>query len=389
MAEEKKMRPASLSFMGRRDPATCGIWRNTTICPVTKNLPTRMLETAFRQMCARLRLPDRPICIKCKGKIVPVGLEFIDLENELKKENDMGTVKSWFDICYLCGEKKTVRKVKDHPCCPTCEHIFRSAHSAPDRLVDALRAAHCDEYAQKFAPVVGDDGPLSLATMVGQIRERHNLAGDADVLPFVDNLVAEVAARREDLINALRRLHAAEEVIENVRIVLRAEDGNESVLESAQRVMTQRIDSMFVLHKIEELLDRSEGVSVVDAVEAALAGKSFAVYIISEISSLLGVAEGEDIIGKVKTLIDEDKDSERFAMRISEILQLDIDDDLEEVAAERMRELTSLRGMKDDVLNGELEKPWTGRESALLDLALDALAGNISGLDAGRIAALR
>jgi len=128
MDGEKKLRRPSVQIMGRRDPETCGVWSNTTICPVTMNLPTRMLESAFKRICLRLRRPDRPVCIKCNGKKMPDGLEFIDLENKEKKETDMGQ-ESTPGICDLCGEAKNLKTTRGKKCCPTCEFIWRAANN--------------------------------------------------------------------------------------------------------------------------------------------------------------------------------------------------------------------------------------------------------------------
>lgn len=291
MDGEKKLRRPSVQIMGRRDPETCGVWSNTTICPVTMNLPTRMLESAFKRICLRLRRPDRPVCIKCNGKKMPDGLEFIDLENKEKKETDMGQ-ESTPGICDLCGEAKNLKTTRGKKCCPTCEFIWRAANNTPARVVDAVRIAQGEDYIRQFAPKT--------------IEKK-----------------CDCGSVREDLINAQRRLHAAEQVIENVRIILGVEDKDESVLDGASRHQ-RRLQ------------------------------KAVAIW--------------------EETCVALDVDQSKI-------------DDLPAVADKIMKELKMMRDFYNDF--PQRTSSDSSREGVLLDLALDALSGKISGIDAERIAALR
>lgn len=292
MDGEKRRRKTSINLMGRRDPATCGMWENRSICPVTRNLPTRMSPAAFREMCKLLRNQERPVCIQCKGDRQPAGLELIDLKSELKKENDMGSVKRWSDTCGLCGEKKIVSNVKGEKCCSSCEFVFRAAHNHPERLVDALKAVHGNGYLEQLAPKQAVEA-------------------------------CDCGSVREDLINAQRRLHAAEQVIENTRIILGIEDKDESILEGAKRKMGMLRNAVDLFHETCKAL---------------------------EVDVVMG-------------------------------------DELVSVAEKIMAELKMLRETYSDLpaVSGEIG----GREAVLLDLALDVMAGKVSGIDADRIAALR
>lgn len=128
---------------------------------------------------------------------------------------------------------------------------------------------------------------------------------------------------REDLINAQRRLHAAEQVIENVRIILGVEDKDESVLDGASRHQ-RRLQ------------------------------KAVAIW--------------------EETCVALDVDQSKI-------------DDLPAVADKIMKELKMMRDFYNDF--PQRTSSDSSREGVLLDLALDALSGKISGIDAERIAALR
>ena len=67
-------------------------WRaHVQICPVTSGLETKMTKAGFKKICDRYRRaakdkenqnsadPYAKWCRKCKGKIVPGDLEFIEI----------------------------------------------------------------------------------------------------------------------------------------------------------------------------------------------------------------------------------------------------------------------------------------------------------------------
>ncbi len=67
-------------------------WRaHLQICPITSGLETKMTRNGFSSMCDRFRAaakkkenqnsgdPHAKFCRKCRGKIIPVELEFIEI----------------------------------------------------------------------------------------------------------------------------------------------------------------------------------------------------------------------------------------------------------------------------------------------------------------------
>ena len=75
-----------------RSGTTKQAWRaHVEICPVTSGLETRMTRNGFATMCAKFRAsakkkenqnsadPHAKWCKKCRGKVHPVELEFIEI----------------------------------------------------------------------------------------------------------------------------------------------------------------------------------------------------------------------------------------------------------------------------------------------------------------------
>ena len=73
------------------------------------------------------------------------------------------------------------------------------------------------------------------ADIIWQIIIEHNLDPDADIPAFVQNLVKEVEFYKEQRDKLYRRSIAAEQIIENTRLVLGVSDKKElSILEAIQ-----------------------------------------------------------------------------------------------------------------------------------------------------------
>ena len=74
------------------------------------------------------------------------------------------------------------------------------------------------------------------------MKKEHNLAPDADISAFVQNLVKEVEFYKDQLDKLYRRAIAAEQIIENTRLVLGISDKKElSILEAIQDLKRRAI----------------------------------------------------------------------------------------------------------------------------------------------------
>jgi FMN phosphatase YigB (HAD superfamily) len=73
--------------------------------------------------------------------------------------------------------------------------------------------------------------------IIGRIKVKHGLVYAKDIEPFIDNLVEEVENYKDELERRNRRLHATEEAVTNIRIMLNLEHEPEvSALEAIQRM---------------------------------------------------------------------------------------------------------------------------------------------------------
>jgi len=80
------------------------------------------------------------------------------------------------------------------------------------------------------------------ADIIWQIIIDHNLAYDADIAAFVQNLVKEVAFYKDQRDKLYRRAISAEQIIENTRLVLGILDKKElSILEAIQELKRRAI----------------------------------------------------------------------------------------------------------------------------------------------------
>jgi len=328
-------------------------------CPVTGGRPTTMLRRTFNLMCIRHQEDFDSSCrFICKGRWPQAGLELIDDVKNFASEEDTMAVPSAIQagICGLCGAKKKVRKVREKTCCATCEHIWRAAHVSSGLLVDALNQARGEGY---------------LAEKVG--------GGDQ--------------------VEVKRRLYAMEQTYENMRLALGCQ-GEEEALESVIRLVKERDAALDDLQQIRSAVGLEVGSPLVEYIEGLVGVKDdvtrryLAVNdVIENVREMLGLDAEEAIIEEVHQLLRNGKKATDIWFETAEIMGIDCvnADQIPIRARELMQELSDLSNLKAGTmvyLEGK-EGCTESRDTALLDLAIDVLAGRITGIDAARISALR
>ena len=365
-------------------------------CPVTGGRATRMTVETYRKMCLARRAPDNWACVQCHGgQSPPAELELVaadQLNQSTIKENDM----SMYGECEICGEKKKVRSVRNKNSCATCEHIWRASNVQPDLVLKTLASAKGDDYLRRAVGVMPPPEPAGTSdtiAVLARIRTTHQLEPEADIEAFVTNLAEELEAAnstvvdvREDRINVQRRLRAAEQVIADIRIILGIEnDADTSALEAIQRM---KIDMKTVLESYKAQSREIEGIRALRDEWNDMINR------LGNIRTALNADPDDDLVVLAG---DVNHDADLFG-QIVEALGIDADD-IEQapqlVAGILVREQQLLQKVSDleKIVDNEslpAVLDWTtDRSSALLDLALDVIAGRVSGLDAERIAALR
>jgi hypothetical protein len=307
-------------------------------CPVTRGQPTRLTDPTWRRMCQALRDPGNLACSQChEGDNPPAELTIVTADQltttTTNKENDM----SMYGECEICGEKKKIRSVRNKNACATCKHIWRAANVNPDLVLKTLAEAKGEDYLRQevWPSPKSADQVTESDQVLNHIWANNNLEPGADIEAFVDNLVAE----SEWLKN---RLDATKHIIATIR----------------------------------DQLDLDEGQPILEAVALLQRERQRATDIWFETLGILGAdvtldADNLPIVA-------------RNIMAVNHQLRQQVID-LEKI----------IDG--DDFTASDLAKvagtitPTTAtpRAAILLDLALDVIAGRVSGLDAERIAALR
>ena len=409
-------------------------YRQGRHCPVTAGHPSRMTEATFSRLCAaKQAAANDAICIECNGAMPP-ELEILE---QLIMEDAMTTRNSWEGVCYLCGEKKTVRRMKDEKqCCGTCEHIYRNAVNNPGLLVEALRKGQGEDYISQPPTHCFDCDKLHASAVLEQIRATYNLESIDSIPDFVDNLnrasnmfervradlgldrdgscrdaVLDLKEERDSVIGKYhdehRRAHAAETVIKDIRALLTLEP-DESIIETVAELRrkynytkSELHDSEGVIDLITEKVGYAPGETVLDGVERMLRERQEAVDSMYEIRGLMGIDKDESIIDAISGLRREWQHAVKLCTETLAMLGADGGtnlNNLPQLAAELFASNDRRRHHIADleaIVDGDQIQPTIGeivhdtRTSTLLDLALDVIAGRVSGIDADRIAALR
>jgi hypothetical protein len=146
-----KRKPSVIPMMGRRKDSqvsgTISSRARTGYCPATGNLPTRITEAAFLRRCLQHqdagKEDDCSYCSEiCRGKIIPPGLEFIDINMEKNKEDSVANVKYSNGVCSVCGESRSVRGRPGNCVCTMCSILLSLAKNRPDTVFAVLTQLH-------------------------------------------------------------------------------------------------------------------------------------------------------------------------------------------------------------------------------------------------------
>lgn len=344
----------------KHSPRKLKPYRQGRHCPVTAGHPSRMTEATFSRLCAaKQAAANDAICIECNGAMPP-ELEILE---QLIMEDAMTTRNSWEGVCYLCGEKKTVRSMKDEKqCCGTCEHIYRNAVNNPGLLVEALKKGQGDEYLRQ--EVWPSPRPADQVTesdrVLNHIWANNNLEPGADIEAFVDNLVAE----SEWLKN---RLDATKHIIATIRDQLDLDEG-QPILEAVALLQRERQQAMDSMYEIRGLMGIDQDESIIDAISGLRREWQHAVKLCTETLAMLGADAGTNLNNLPQLAAELFASNDRRRHHIADL---------------------------EAIVDGDQIQPTIGeivhdtRTSTLLDLAIDVIAGRVSGIDAERIAALR
>lgn len=332
-------------------------------CPVSCRRPTRMLEATFRRMCAKNQEEEGSYCRDmCRGLELPAEIEFIVLNDELQQRgNDMGNVNRKSGVCLICGQKKIVERVAGIEACSVCTFVARAVKNTPELVIGEMLRQHgaeCFPVKKQEVFEVAETVPSAADTMVERIITTYNLEPGSDVRGFVDNLAAEVEEYK-------RQARAATEIIETVRGLLDCPDG-QSIIEEVTAMERERKKATDTWFETLEVF----GASV------ACTAESLPEY-------------AREIMGELQALREwkELYEDTSLSLKILDLLGKGRDADPVFELGLIMDELHTLRDAVP--VGGVLESTGNGRDAVLLDLALDVLAGNVQGLDAARISALR
>ena len=208
------------------------------------------------------------------------------------------------ETCGLCGAKKKVRKVREKVCCATCEHIWRAAHVSSGLLVDALNQARGPEYlAEKVGvavPADYDDMKRRLHAME-QLYENMRLAlgcqGDEAALESVIRLVKERDAALDELVKVREALNISEQQAARLEDELR----HASLDEDGERRRLQ--DENVTIVSLREMLDIGQDESIIEAVHKLQREMKKAIDTYYDLGKVLDLAVGDNILDKVMKLV--------------------------------------------------------------------------------------
>ena len=376
-------------------------WQQSTLvqvttCPVTGGRQTRLTADGFRRLCAHRRDYDSERCRSCEGRKMPEELEIITMDEQHNMEDAMTTRNSWEGVCYLCGEKKTVRRVKDEKlCCGTCEHIYRNAVNNPGLLVEALKKGQGEDYiSQHPGADVCDQSHTHAEAVLEQIRAKHNIDPGADIEEFVNNLVGDVAYLKN-------RLHATKQIIATIRGQLDIDEG-QPIIEALALLQRERQEAVDACNETVAIIGNPfRGFAIIPtAVKGLMAMRDEWNNLVNRMGQIRAALHAEldadlvqqaEVVNHLALLFNQveavlgidGQDSEEAPQLIAEMLVRE---------KQLLQMIADLEAIVDNDPFPETTLEWTSpdnRTAALLDIALDVIAGRVSGLDADRIAALR
>ncbi|WP_310601456.1 hypothetical protein [Desulfobulbus sp.] len=373
-------------------------------CPVTCGRPTRMTERSFTAMCEHHRKNEAAWtndhngssresswCATCKGKHRPRELSIIALADFARKEKRtkeecMAPRKQ--TTCDGCGKNKTLSMCSGEMLCSSCAALAGNVVRQPAAVAKMLvKRGKPEEFVGLLVAEMGQDW-LKLVVQ-SHLPEPMAAVEQPDAAPL--------AAATTNLAQFAEDMGGPEVLL--ARLV--DELGREWLAGALQSLLPERV-TMDVendaLNRIAEAVgyDVAGGEDLVAAVvnmavrmEVANEEAAAKQGIINQISEAIGYSELTDdelveVVNKMasaslqrpeqSTSGDKENDAERIR------LQAEID----RVAAELV-----LSPVSGELLEIKSLSVRSSLDSHLLDLALDAMRGNVTGLDPDRIAVLR
>lgn len=372
-----------MPFIGAKMKSDQGLTKNTSsgmamrcsllavpYCPITGNQPLRCTRESFARMCATHRRCGieaqsegstifsgrrNHYCPTCKGEILPKGVEFIEIDQLLEEGTMARTTVVKAPVrkgankkpsrgvtgkCDSCGkEKQGLSQRLERMLCPTCSMLNHYAKTRPELLLESLR---CNK--QLLPEVAGEE-----------LAELSQARYEIDKM---EKLVKEFGLKLEDARKELAviktdndRLRALQVDIESTAQFLRNElSAHKSLRDGQEEAYEHQLATLRA--QIAEL-ERNDQTTFHDH---------------------------HDTVDQMREQITAGRD------KIEQ---------LQAMLVASAAEVNRLRAIEDAYLNDrqvfstleQTSRP--GRDAALLDIALDVLAGKVSGIGYSQLLALR
>ena len=389
------------------------------VCPLTSNLPTRMTQKSFDRMCAATKArelePTRwgcermiiSCCTTCKGN--PKGLTIID-EKEM---NQVAGIKSK-GTCESCkGKNVTIGNNYGLKMCSSCAAVFSAVNNRFPVVAEAVKRTGRTEEAQKLFGSVVEYAPVQVeSTALEEIAAAVGYTGtDGDGLIEEVRRVAQAAVSgfsvkksiSQDVVRALdcgeaewemaaiqsaaymgkyrRELKASELLLDHIADVVSYPGKEAGTLPVFIEGICQEFES--VLAEIANV-KRATGLDIEE--ETTTGALTDAVALLAQTIDQYRT-RCEELAAKAREHEQLASYREQILLAVKDALGrplISVGETPYQVEC-LVQELEQLRGGSDrpSVLS------ITHADTILLDLALDALRGKITGLDPDRIAMLR
>lgn len=338
------------------------------ICPVTCGLPTSMSPSCFSSLCSRHRENNEYCAETCKGKHRPPELQLFnlaDIENTPhRKDESMATKKE--DQCDICGKNKNLVTTYNKKTCSTCGFILRSVKNTPALVVREISELWGNEYFPKQVSA-GDDSALDdlrvrVAIAEGAIERACSTLGCPDTgifSDFVADFVREIREMRNEM-DALRTL-ANQQSVEIQEYIERLAESKQS-----------DANTLYTLDQLRELVAEKEK----DLSIACTNNENWRADITQMKKRVSAIS---DELNAIRELV------VTAARNAGVACDYPLNDELPDV----LRRVVAHYEEKAIPFGAYISAKPPGRDAALLDIALGALAGKITGVDADLISALR
>jgi hypothetical protein len=409
------------SALGSVDMVADGI--RCKLCPVTCGRPTRMLKATFKKLCDHHRNEQRESsvsnynwkkgqktswCGECKGTLPP-ELELIN-KGELI---DMAGIKSK-GTCESCRNKNvTTGNNYGLKMCSSCAAVFSAVNNRFPVVAEAIkRTGRADEAKKLLGASLVEFAPVTVeSTALEEIAAAVGYTGtDGDGLIDEVRRLAQVAVSgwskksiSEDVIRALdcgeaewemaaiqsaaymgkyrRELKASELLLDHIADVVSYPGKEVGTLPEFIERICQEFES--VLAELANV-KRATGLDIEE--ETTTGALTDSVALLAQTLDQYRV-RCEELAAKAREHEQLASYREQILLAVKDALGqplISVGETPYQVEC-LMQELEQLRGGADrpSVI------PMSSADTVLLDLALDALRGNITGLDPDRIAMLR